>query len=70
MQPDDNKGRIMSAKDVIAATSLSRSTIWRLCSAGDFPASIRLSANRVGWGREEVERWVWRRSQGRAEKGE
>lgn len=55
--------RILRLGEVVQVTSLSRSTIWRLEIAGQFPRRIRLSTNRVGWHQQEVEDWVASRSQ-------
>jgi prophage regulatory protein len=38
-------------------TGLSRSTIWRMEAAGQFPAKIRLSKNSVGWNSVLVAAW-------------
>ncbi|MEM8975215.1 MAG: AlpA family phage regulatory protein [Pseudomonadota bacterium] len=52
------KTRILSVKQVMELTSLSRSQISRLASNGLFPQSIRLSPNRVGWLEAEVFAWI------------
>lgn len=52
------KVQILKRREVEAMTTLSRSTIYRLMNAGKFPASIRLSANSVGWLESDVERWI------------
>src|SRR5688500_8887809 len=36
-------------------TGLSRSTVWRLERAGEFPRHRRLSANTVAWAEDEVD---------------
>lgn len=41
---------------------LSDSSIYRLEKKGEFPKRIRLSANRVGYRREEVFAWLRERS--------
>jgi prophage regulatory protein len=38
-------------------TGLSRSTVWRMEAAGQFPARIRLSKNSVGWNSTSVAAW-------------
>ena len=43
---------------VMAATSLSRTTIWRLSRRGDFPRPRRLSARCVGWDAGAVREWL------------
>ena len=37
---------------------LSRTSLWRMVKAGDFPAPIRLSARAVGWRVGDVQRWL------------
>ena len=49
---------ILRVATVLAATGLSRTTLWRAVKRGDFPAPIRLSARAVGWRRTDVERWL------------
>ena len=40
------------------ATKLSRSTVWRMESAGTFPRRVHISANSVGWFSAEIDEWV------------
>ena len=44
--------------EVIAHTGLSRSTIYSMIAAGDFPTSINLGLRSVGWIAEEIEQWI------------
>ena len=37
---------------------LSRSTIWRMERAGEFPQRIRIGKRRVGWRYSEVLAWI------------
>jgi predicted DNA-binding transcriptional regulator AlpA len=41
--------------------TISRATLWRLRRSGDFPAAIRLSANRRGYVLDEIAAWIERR---------
>lgn len=50
--------RLLRAPEVEELTGLSRTTIWRLERAGDFPPRRQLSANVVAWVGEEVEEWI------------
>ena len=50
--------RIVSPKTVMAKTSLSRTTIWRLARKGDFPPYVKLSPNRIGWSLQAVDAWL------------
>jgi prophage regulatory protein len=43
---------------VMHTTGLGRSTIYRLITAGDFPAPIRISTRAVAWRRTDVESWT------------
>ncbi len=50
--------RLISIADVCRITSLSRTTIWRLESAGKFARRLRCSPNRVAWRLSEVLQWA------------
>ena len=50
--------RILRVPDVLERTGLSRTTIWRLESRGDFPARRRLGPQAVGWAEDEVTAWL------------
>ncbi len=50
--------RILRVANVVDKTGLSRSQVYRLQDTGEFPRSIRLSANRVGWIESEIETWI------------
>ncbi|ABY96593.1 AlpA family phage regulatory protein [Pseudomonas sp. SbB1] len=43
---------------VCALVGLSKSQIYRLIRAGEFPAGISLGANSVAWPAEQVSAWV------------
>jgi predicted DNA-binding transcriptional regulator AlpA len=49
---------ILRFPSVRQATGLSRTTIWRLEGAGDFPTRRKIAASAVGWLRSEVEAWI------------
>jgi prophage regulatory protein len=50
--------RLLSPKEVIKRTSLSRTTLWRLSRRGDFPKPISLSPGRRGWPESAVAKWI------------
>jgi prophage regulatory protein len=50
--------RIERRRDVQDRTGLSRSTIYDLMDAGDFPRPIRLGPRAVGWLSHEVDEWI------------
>lgn len=59
--------QIISPREVIKKTSLSRSTLWRLArdKKSGFPKPIPLSPNRIGWVASEVDTWIASRSDAR-----
>ena len=50
--------RVLRLPEVSNATGLSRSTIFRLMQAGDFPPSIKLTSRTVGWYSTDIETWI------------
>jgi prophage regulatory protein len=54
--------RILTLRQVVERTSLSRATVARLRAKDAFPQPIRLSGNRVGWQEHELEAWLRSRS--------
>lgn len=60
-----NPCRVLSIRDVIKLTSLSRATLYRM-SGRSFPAPVRLTptGSRVGWVEAEVRDWLSSRSGG------
>ena len=43
---------------MLARVGLSRSTVYQLMAAGDFPASVRLTRNSVGWRSDDIDAWI------------
>ena len=56
--------RIASPRGVAQMTGLSRTTIWRLGRAGQFPKPFQISAGRAGYLIEDVERWIAEKRKG------
>ena len=50
--------RILRSREVQEMTGLSRTTIWRLETRGDFPSRVALTPSSVGWRLREVEAWL------------
>jgi prophage regulatory protein len=50
--------RLLPFREVTQRVALSRSTIWRMERAGQFPKRRRLSVNKVAWWEPEVEEWL------------
>lgn len=50
--------RLIGLPGVIAATGVSRTSIYRLLGAGEFPKPKRLSKRRVAWLASDVDCWI------------
>ena len=50
--------RIIRLGEVITATGLARSTIYKLIGEGKFPVPVPLVGRRVGWLESEVHEWI------------
>jgi prophage regulatory protein len=50
--------RLLRIRGLVVYTGLSRSTLYRLIRAGDFPAPIRLTRATVAWIVAEIDRWL------------
>ena len=50
--------KILSLKEVILLTGLSKVTLWRLEQKNMFPQRVALSPRRVGWKHDEVMEWL------------
>ncbi|TBU78199.1 helix-turn-helix transcriptional regulator [Phytopseudomonas daroniae] len=49
--------RFLREAEVLEATSLARSTLWREVKAERFPRPVPITAGRVGWRASEVASW-------------
>lgn len=49
---------LLRLPSVCALVGLSKSQIYRLIKAGEFPAAIQLGANSVAWPAERVNAWI------------
>lgn len=62
--------RLMRFSELRRRTGLSRSTIWRLERAGEFPRHFQISRNAVAWLESDVVAWIGARTvEGQAERG-
>jgi prophage regulatory protein len=61
--------QIVKRPAVEAATGLSRSSLYRLAAAGQFPRPIRLGPRAVGWRADEIAAWIEQRTAERDGKG-
>ena len=49
---------LLRLPSVCALVGLSKSQVYRLIRAGEFPAAIQLGANSVAWPTERVHAWI------------
>lgn len=54
--------RLARLHEVMKATGLSRSTLYKLMAAGEFPASIKLGPRAMAWRLIEVHSWIDQRA--------
>ena len=59
-QSGDNRAavRLLRFPELKRRTGLSRSTIWRLEQAGEFPRHLHTSSNTVAWLESDVVAWI------------
>ena len=53
-----SRTRLINEKEVLALIDLSRSTLWRLERAGQFPSRLQVSTRAVRWNLAEVLEWI------------
>jgi len=57
-----NSNRIHRRPAVERLTGLSRSTIYAMIAAGEFPRPVRLGKRAVGWRESDIAEWLASRS--------
>ena len=50
--------RILRIRHVVAKVGLSKSKIYLLIKAGEFPKPVRLAATAVGWKSTDLDKWI------------
>ena len=50
--------RLLSIREVVLRTSLSRTEIYRRIRVGEFPTQVRLGLRRVAWHERAVDAWI------------
>lgn len=50
--------QVLKLKEVVAITSLSRSSIYRLVQSNEFPKPIKPATHASGWLADEVQNWL------------
>lgn len=61
-----NSFAILRRHEVIRRTGLSNTTLYKRISDGEFPRSVSLGGNIVGWLESEVNNWIASRVSGHA----
>ena len=56
--PPNTGPRFLRFRELGKRVGLSRSSVWRLERAGEFPQHRRLSPNAVGWWEPEIDAWL------------
>lgn len=59
----DSTKKIILLEELRELVPISRTTIWRMEQAGNFPRCIRIGKRRVGWRYAEVVAWIDGRGQ-------
>ena len=49
---------LVRLRQLTAIVGLSRSTIYRLVKAGNFPKPIRIGINSLAWRMDEIHEWI------------
>ena len=55
---DGRLDRLLTCKDVVAQTKLSRSTIYRLVRDGSFPKPVRVGPRGKRWRESDIRAWL------------
>lgn len=50
--------RVLKLKEVLAKTSLGKTTLYALLKKSQFPKPINLGVRAVGWPESEIESWI------------
>jgi prophage regulatory protein len=50
--------RLLRKREVLAATSMSASTLQRRINEGNFPRPVEISPCRVAWRADEITAWI------------
>ena len=52
------QSKLLTQKQVVDLVGLSRTTIWRLERAGQFPRRLQVSTKAVRWNQAEIVDWI------------
>ncbi len=56
--PTTGREVFLTIADVVVATTVSRSTIYRWVAAGSFPSPMRFGLKTSRWHQVDIDRWV------------
>jgi len=57
-QVNQSTTRIISLREVLSRTSMSRSAVYALQKQGEFPKSVSITERRVGFVESEIDDWL------------
>jgi len=63
----DANDRLLTMKEVVVLTRMSKPTVYKLIREGRFPQQIRICDNKVAWLQSEILDWISRRAEARTE---
>lgn len=55
---DHAASRLVSVRDVLILTSISRGTLYNWIKQGDFPKPVQIGKRRVAWREQQVRDWI------------
>ncbi len=50
--------RLLRLHEVLRMCKLSKSTVYRMIRAGEFPVPVKLGQRAVGWWEKDIKEWV------------
>ncbi|MFM0647035.1 AlpA family transcriptional regulator [Paraburkholderia bryophila] len=54
----EKKERLIRLEEVMNRTALTRSLLYKLVDAGEFPKGVKLCSSAVAWPESEVDKWI------------
>lgn len=58
MKPSSTPNRLLRIREVMNRTGLSRSVLYSLAAAGDFPHPVKLSQRCSAWPEQAIDDWI------------
>lgn len=52
------KSKLLYLKQVMEWVPYKRTTIWKMCRAGTFPAPVKIGGNRIAFYEDEIINWI------------